>query len=319
MLGRSRFGFPRKFPIFRVKIKEDDLKNDQLEFENDHLPNSTGNHNIVGVRFQRAGKVVYFNAESFGDLQLNEYVVVEGAHGLAVGRVVIAPNQLIHAELAPPLKLVLRRATMEDWQQKEAVQIKEEAALVKGREVAKKLSLPMKILDAQSNLEGNYLTIFFSAEGRVDFRQMVHELAEALKARIELRQVGPKDETKLLGGLGRCGQPLCCATFLTDFNRLSVRLAKEQNLSPDPTKITGVCGRLLCCLEYEVDFYRTMREKLPPVGQAVITPLGEATVFEANILKGTLKVQLENQATLELPLSEVKIKENPADRKRKKS
>ena len=176
----------------------------------------------------------------------------------------------------------------------------------------------MKLLGAEGNLDGSHFTILFSAEGRVDFRRLVRELALALNARVELHQVGPRDEAKLIGGMGRCGCPLCCVTFLTEFNPLSIKMAKEQNLSLDPTKISGVCGRLLCCLGYETELYRLTKDKLPPVGQKVATPLGEATVTGVNPLKETVMVQLESQAVVELPLADITFKRRPARGERKR-
>jgi cell fate regulator YaaT (PSP1 superfamily) len=277
-----------------------------------------GKRDIVGIRFQRAGRIYYFDSAGF-DLGLNEQVVVETEHGLKVGRAVIVPKQIIASELNEPLKPVLRKASPEDLQQIEKGRQSEQEALSRCRELTAKFDLPIKLLGAESNLEGSHLIIFFSAEGRVDFRQMVRELAATLKTRVELRQVGPRDETKLIGGMGRCGYPLCCATFLTEFTPLSIKIAKEQSLSLEPAKISGVCGRLLCCLGYEVELYRTMKDKLPPIGQSVITPLGEATVTGSNPLKETVTVQLESQAMAELPLADVKVKKRPKEKGQKSS
>lgn len=277
-----------------------------------------GKRDIVGVRFQRAGRIYYFDSAGF-DLEVNEQIVVETEHGLKVGRVVITPKQIIASELNEPLKPVLRKASPEDLQQIEKVRQKEQEALSKCKELTAKFDLPIKLLSAESNLEGSHITISFSAEGRIDFRLMVRELAATLKTRVELRQVGPRDETKLIGGIGRCGYPLCCATFLTEFNPLSIKIAKEQSLSLEPAKISGVCGRLLCCLGYEVELYRAMKDKLPPIGQLVITPLGEARVTGSNPLKETVTVQLESQATVELPLTDIRVKKRPREEERKSS
>ena len=262
--------------------------------------------NIVGVRFRRAGRVYYFDPAGI-ELGVKDCVVVETEHGLSIGRVVIAPKQVIASELTEPLKPVLRKASQEDLQRWEEATRKEQEALSKCKELISKFELPMKLLDAQSNLDATRLTIFFSAEKRVDFRQMVRELAASLKMRIELRQVGVRDETKLVGGVGPCGRELCCTTFLTEFAPLSIKMVKEQNLSLAPDKVSGLCGRLLCCLGYESEFYRSMREKMPHPGQKVATPLGTAEVVEVNPLKETVTVQLESQAKVELPLSEIKL------------
>lgn len=270
---------------------------------------------IVGVRFKRAGKVYYFDSAGL-DLGTNDRVVVDTERGPSVGRVVIAPKQVLASELVEPLKAVIRVATEEDGQRQEEGKQKEQEALAKCIELAAKLNLPIQALDAESNLDCSYITIFFSAEGRVDFRQLVRELAVLLKTRVELRQVGPRDKAKLMGGIGKCGYPLCCATFLTEFNPLSIKIAKEQGLSLEPAKISGVCGRLLCCLGYESELYRSMRELLPPVGQRVVTPLGEGSVSGTNPIKGTVMVQLESQVTVELPVSEVNKKESGTEEKK---
>lgn len=259
---------------------------------------------VVGVRFQRAGRVYYFDPSGL-ELDLDDYVVVETARGHAIGRVVIAPKQVMVSELTEPLKPVLRKANSEDTEQLERVQERERQALAKCGELAKKHNLPIKLRGAEGNLSANYVTIFFSAEGRVDFRQLVRELASSLKMRVELHQVGPRDETKLLGGLGRCGYPLCCASFLTEFKPLSIKMAKEQALSLEPTKISGICGRLLCCLGYEAEYYRSMKEKLPPTGARVTTPMGDGVVSGVNFLKETVMVQLESQAVVEFPAGEI--------------
>ncbi|HJX70193.1 MAG TPA: regulatory iron-sulfur-containing complex subunit RicT [Dehalococcoidia bacterium] len=265
--------------------------------------------NIVGVRFQQAGKVYYFDPMGI-DLAVNDHIVVETEHGLRIGRVVTVSKQITASKLIEPLKPVLRKASPEDFQQQERGQEKEKEALSKCKEIADEFNLPINLLNAESNLDASHITIFFSAEGRVDFRQMVRRLANALKVRVELRQVGPRDEAKFIGGIGRCGYPLCCATFLTEFNPLSIKIAKEQNLSLNPAKISGNCGRLLCCLGYETEFYRQTKGKLPPIGQLVFTPLGEASVIGINLLKETVTVQLESQATAELPFAEITIKKH---------
>lgn len=272
----------------------------------------TEKKDVVGVRFQRAGRVHYFDPLGI-ELEINEHVVVEGEHGLKIGRVVIAPKQVIASELSGPPKPVLRKASPEDLQQQERVKQKEQEALSKCEELVTKFNLPIKLLGAESNLDLNHLTIFFSAEGRVDFRQLVRELSTSLKARVELHQVGPRDKAKFMGGVGRCGYPLCCATFLTEFNPLSIKIAKEQSLSLEPTKISGICGRLLCCLGYETELYRLMREKLPPIGQQVVTPLGEGSVTGVHPLKETVMVQLESQAMIELPVADVIKKYSEGD------
>ena len=262
--------------------------------------------NIVGVRFWRAGKVYYFDSLGI-ELEVNDYVVVETEGGLSMGRVVIAPRQVILSEITEPLKPILRKANKEDFQRWEEAKKKEKEALSKCKELISKFDLPMKLLDARSNLDATHLAIFFSAEKRVDFRQMLRELSASLKTKVELHQVGVRDGTKLMGGIGPCGRELCCTTFLSEFSSVSIKMVKDQNLSTDPGKISGLCGRLLCCLGYESEFYRSMREKMPRLGQRVATPLGIAEVVEVNPLKEAVTVQLESQAKVELPLSEVKL------------
>jgi cell fate regulator YaaT (PSP1 superfamily) len=259
---------------------------------------------VVGVRFKRAGRVYYFDPGETA-LDVNDSVVVDTEHGLKIAKVVIAPKQVLASELTGPLKPVLRKATAEDLEQEERARQKEQEALSRCVELATKFDLPINVLDAQSNLDCSYITVFFSAEGRVDFRQLVRELAAFLKTRVELHQVGPRDKAKLMGGIGKCGYPLCCATFLTEFNPLSIRTAKEQGLSLEPAKISGVCGRLLCCLDYESQLYRSMKEKLPSAGQRVTTPMGDGVVTGTNALKESVTVQLETQVTVELQVDDV--------------
>lgn len=259
---------------------------------------------VVGVRFKRAGKVYYF-APAGIPLEVNDYVVVEAEHGLQVGKIVISPRQVLASEITEPLKPVVRKAQPEDMEQFRQWEEAEKEALAKCQELIDKIKLPMKPLLAQYNLEGNHLSVFFSAEKRVDFRELVRELSRSLKTRVELRQVGPRDEAKLIGGVGRCGRPLCCETFLSEFTPVSIRMAKEQALSLNPMKISGVCGRLLCCLAYESDQYRELKQKLPKVGQEVSTPLGKAVVVGGNPIKETVLVELESGVSVELPLGQL--------------
>ncbi len=262
---------------------------------------------VVGIRFQRAGKVYYF-APAGLDLQVNDYVVAETERGLKVGRVVIAPKQIMASQLIEPLKPLLRLATPGDLGRLDETRSKEREALSKCAELSTKLNLPIKVLSADSSLDCSHVTVFFSAEGRVDFRQLVRELASVLRARVELRQVGPRDEAKLMGGVGRCGFGLCCASFLTEFSPLSIKTAKEQGLSLEPAKISGTCGRLLCCLGYEAEYYRSMKGKLPAMGRQVVTPLGEGSVVGVNAIKQTVMVQMESQAAVEFPADKVTLK-----------
>ena len=262
---------------------------------------------VVGIRFQRAGRVYYF-APAGLDPKVGEQIVAETERGLKIGRVVIAAKQVMASQLTEPLKPLLRPATPEDHGRLESVRAKEREAQSKCAELSTKLSLPIKVLTAESSLDCSHITVFFSAEGRVDFRQLVRELASALRARVELRQVGPRDEAKLMGGVGRCGFTLCCASFLTEFSPLSIKTAKEQGLSLEPAKISGTCGRLLCCLGYEAEYYRSMKGKLPGMNKQVTTPLGDGVVVGVNAIKETVMVQMESQAAVEFPASKVTVK-----------
>jgi len=261
---------------------------------------------IVGVRFKRAGRVYYF-APAGIDLEVDDYVVVNTGRGLELGRVVIAPKQVLAEEVTKPLKSVVRKATDDDIQRAQEFEEKEREALVECAKLIAKLKLPMKLLSAEYNLDGTRLTFFFSAAGRVDFRELVRQLNSRFEVQVELRQVGPRDETKLMGGFGRCGRPLCCMSFLTEFAPVSIKMAKEQALPLNPMKISGTCGRLLCCLGYENELYRAMKEKLPKEGQKVSTPAGAAKVVGSNPLKETVLVEVEGGARVELPLSEITI------------
>jgi len=262
---------------------------------------------IVGIRFKKAGRVYYFDPADI-DLEVNDYVVVNTTRGLELGQVVISPEQVLASQVSGPLKPVVRKAEPEDIERAQEFANKEEEALAECGKLIAKLGLPMKLLSAEYNLDGSRLTFLFGADQRVDFRELVRELTSHFKIRVELRQVGPRDEAKLVGDFGKCGRPLCCMSFLNEFDPVSIRMAKEQDLSLSPMKISGVCGRLMCCLTYEREQYHTMREKLPKEGQQVSTSMGTATVVSGNPLKETVLVELESKATVELPLSEITIK-----------
>lgn len=249
--------------------------------------------------------MIYYFDPADTELAIGDDVVVETSRGSAIGKVVIAPKEVSATELSEPLKPVLRKAQPDDLEQMKRMEEKEAEALVKCEELVEKFRLSMKLLSAEYNLDGNYLTIFFKSEKRVDFRALLRELSSALKTRVELRQVGTRDAAKLVGGMGRCGRPLCCACHLSKFETISMRMAREQNLPLNPTNISGVCGRLLCCLSYENEQYRVMKQKLPNVGDTVTTRLGTGKVIGGNPLKETVTVQLESEAVLELPLSEI--------------
>ncbi len=269
--------------------------------------------NIVGVRFKRAGKVYYFDPADI-ELEPNDYVVVETARGLEMGQVVFSPKQVLDSDVTQPLKPVIRKAEPEDIEKVKEFEAKEEEALIECSKLIEKLELPMKLLSAEYNIDGSRLTFYFSAAERIDFRELVRELANRLKVRVELRQTGPRDEAKMIGGVGRCGRPLCCSTFISEFAPVSIKMAKEQGLPLNPMKISGCCGRLMCCLVYENEQYRQMKEKLPKNGTMVTTATGTGKVVETNPLKETVMVELNNQVVVELPLDEITI----GDEKRQK-
>ncbi len=260
--------------------------------------------NTVGIRFKRAGKVYYFDA---GDIALEpgDRAIVKTSRGMELGYVVIAPGQVLASGAEENLSPVVRKAESEDIEKAEELNAKAQEALIECGKIIGELELSMKLLSAEYNLDGNRLTFLFSAEERVDFRELVRRLTGKFKVRVELRQVGSRDEAKLLGSFGRCGRPLCCTSFLTEFTPVSIKMAKEQDLPLNPMKISGACGRLMCCLAYEGEQYRLMKEKMPRAGQRVSTRMGEATVVGNNPLKETVTVEMDSEATVELPLADV--------------
>ncbi len=267
---------------------------------------------IVGVRFRRAGKIYYFDPAGL-ELKVNDPVIVETTRGPELGKVIIAPRQLPDNEVTEPLKPVIRKAIPEDIQRAEELDKKAEEALIQCGKMIAELNLPMKLLSAEYNSDGTHLTFMFSAEQRVDFRELLRRLTRQFQTRIELRQVGARDEAKIVGGYGRCGRHLCCASFIDEFAPISIKMAKDQDLPLNPMKISGICGRLMCCLSYEDEFYKQAKEKMPRIGQTVRTPMGEAKVIDLNPLKETVRVTLDSEATVELPLN--KITFQPVEKK----
>jgi cell fate regulator YaaT (PSP1 superfamily) len=207
---------------------------------------------IVGIRFKRVGRVYYYSSAGL-ELKVNDWVVVNTPRGQKLGQVVITPEQVLKSELHEPLKPILRKAILEDIKKAEELAGKESEVLTEAGKLVNKLNLPMKLITSEYNLEGNHMTIFFKAADRIDFRELVKELNSHFKMRVELRQVGPRDVAKMVGGFGRCGRMLCCSTFLDEFAPVSIKMAKQQNLPLNPMKIAGACGRLLCCLAYEAE------------------------------------------------------------------
>jgi cell fate regulator YaaT (PSP1 superfamily) len=271
---------------------------------------------LVGIRFHQAGKVYYFDAAGI-PLQVNDCVVVETARGQELGYVIISPGQVLSANVTEALKPVIRKATENDLSQSEQRKEQNQKALVKSRELIEKLNLPMKPVSAQYNLDGSYLTVFFSAEKRVDFRELVKELSRNLKTHVELRQIGARDEAKQIGGLGRCGCALCCTTFLSEFAPVSIKMAKEQNITLNPVKTSGLCGRLLCCLGYEYEQYREFKGTLPALGQEVTTPLGIAKVINVNPLSQVVFLELASKAVVEMPVSKITWQKKTQDTNQK--
>lgn len=259
---------------------------------------------VVGIRFKRAGKVYYFDPAGI-DVQPNECVVVKTTRGVELGYVVAPAKDVAENEISEELKPVLRKATEEDIGRERELTDKEKEAMATAERLVAQENLPMKLVSVEYSLDGNRVTIFFSAEERVDFRKLVRELNSTLKTRVELRQIGPRDEAKMTGGYGRCGRQLCCASFITEFDPVSIKMAKEQDLPLDPMKISGVCGRLLCCLVYEQGQYREMKEKMPKRGQMVSTPSGDGKVVALHLLKDTVSVELESQAVVEVPVAQL--------------
>ncbi len=261
---------------------------------------------VVGVRFRRAGKIYYFDPGNLELLPLQN-VIVETSRGLEFGEIVQEIKEVSDDEIVPPLRLVRRIATEGDCRQMEGNREKENEAAKICQEKIEKHNLEMKLVDVEYTFDHNKIIFYFTAEGRVDFRELVRDLAAVFRTRIELRQIGVRDEAKMIGGLGPCGRSLCCNTFLGDFGSVSIRMAKEQNLSLNPTKISGICGRLMCCLRYEADHYECTRKCCPSPGDQVTTPYGDGKVLSLNVLKETVTVGLyENGAHEEVPVNEVK-------------
>jgi cell fate regulator YaaT (PSP1 superfamily) len=266
---------------------------------------------VIGIRFNPAGKVYYFDPIGFKDLRVGEYVVVETSRGEEAGRVVIPAHEVSDEEIVRRLKAISRRASSLDLMQMAYYQYREKDALKRCQEKVHEHNLPMKIVRAEYSYDGSRLVFFFAAEKRIDFRSLVQDLARSFKARIELRQIGVRDEAKLMGGLGRCGQTLCCTTWLTEFNPVSIKMAKAQDLPLSPMDISGVCGRLLCCLAYESDYYAEVKKRLPKRGKVIDTPQGRGTVTRLDFIKETVHVELENQVVVEFSHEELTTPPKP--------
>ncbi len=246
---------------------------------------------VVGVRFKNAGKVYYFDPDVF-NIEPEMNVIVETARGMEFGTVTAGPKEVDESEIVLPLKKIVRIAGEADVRQHEENVKKKERAIALCQEKVDKHALEMKLIDVEYTFDNSKIIFYFTADGRVDFRELVKDLAGVFKMRIELRQIGVRDEAKMMGGIGICGKSLCCATWLADFEPVSIKMAKVQNLSLNPTKISGICGRLMCCLKYENSTYVELRKGMPDTSERVKTPDGVGIVVESNILEGKVKVRL---------------------------
>ncbi|MBL4930681.1 MULTISPECIES: PSP1 domain-containing protein [Clostridium] len=246
---------------------------------------------VVGIRFKKAGKIYYFDPIDTG-AKKGDYVIVETARGIEFGECVIGEKEISEEEIISPLKTVLRVANQEDKDKHKENKDKEKDAFEICLKKIEEHQLNMKLIDVEYTFDNNKVIFYFTADGRVDFRELVKDLATIFKTRIELRQIGVRDEAKMLGGLGPCGRQLCCSSFLGDFASVSIKMAKEQNLSLNPTKISGICGRLMCCLNYEQSTYEDIRKRLPRVGSVVSTDDGKGEVVGNNTVKEIVKVRM---------------------------
>ena len=272
---------------------------------------------VIGVRFRRAGQIYYFSPGKL-DIHINDHVIVETARGVEYGLVVIGPRDVEDDKVVQPLKSVIRLTTAQDDAQENGNREKEKEAFKICLEKIRKHRLEMKLIDAEYTFDNNKVLFYFTADGRIDFRELVKDLASVFKTRIELRQIGVRDETKILGGIGICGRPLCCHTHQSEFLPVSIKMAKEQNLSLNPTKISGVCGRRMCCLKHEEETYEELNSRLPGVGDHVTARDGSrGEVSSVNVLRQMVKVivTLENE---EKEIREYKVEELKFRPRRKK-
>lgn len=247
---------------------------------------------VIGVRFKEVGKIYYFDPDST-PFNVGDYVIVETARGIECGQVAMANRNIDDKDIVHPLKKMLRKANDEDLAILKENKKKEKQAFEICEQKIAQHGLNMKLVDVEYTLDNNKILFYFTADGRVDFRSLVKDLASVFRTRIELRQIGVRDEAKMLGGIGVCGRPFCCSSFLGEFQPVSIKMAKEQGLSLSPVKISGTCGRLMCCLKYEQEAYTDLLKKTPKVGAIVNTPDGKGIVVEQNLLTGMLKVSLD--------------------------
>jgi cell fate regulator YaaT (PSP1 superfamily) len=266
---------------------------------------------VVGVRFRNGGKIYYFDPKDY-EIQAGDHVVVETARGIDYGKVVLGARDVEDDKVVHPLKEVLRVSTPEDDEHEAQNRVREKEAFKICQKKIREHGLEMKLIDAEYTFDNNKVLFYFTADGRIDFRQLVKDLASVFKTRIELRQIGVRDETKILGGIGTCGRCLCCHTYLSEFAPVSIKMAKEQNLSLNQTKISGVCGRLMCCLKNEQETYEELNKKLPGLGDFVTMPDGvQGTVQSVNVLRQVVKVIYETndeKEVKEFPVSDLKFR-----------
>lgn len=264
---------------------------------------------VVGIRFKKAGKIYFFDPGEF-HIDADSNVIVETARGIEFGHVVVPNREVTEEEIVAPLKKVIRIATDEDIRHAEENKRKETEALNVCMQKIREHNLDMKLIDVEYTFDNNKVLFYFTADGRVDFRELVKDLAAVFKTRIELRQIGVRDEAKMLGGLGVCGRVLCCKSFLGEFQPVSIKMAKEQGLSLNPTKISGTCGRLMCCLKYEQEAYEDLLDRVPKSGAVVDTPEGQGVIMEVSLLKEIVKVKLDKGNETDLRIysaSEVRV------------
>lgn len=257
---------------------------------------------VVGVRFKKAGKIYYFEP-SDEKYERGQAVIVETARGIEYGFVELPEKQVDESELVLPLKKVIRVATREDNKINEQNHQREKEAFTTCLAKIEKHGLDMKLVDVELTFDGNKIIFYFTSNGRVDFRELVKDLAAVFRVRIELRQIGIRDEAKMLNGIGVCGRTLCCATFLSDFHPVSIKMAKDQNLSLNPAKISGICGRLMCCLKYEQDVYEELIKDLPKEGDIISTPEGDGEVLSVSVLKRTIRAAVRTDPNKEPQVS----------------
>ena len=273
---------------------------------------------VIGVRFRNVGKIYYFSPKDF-DIKSGDHVIVETARGVEYGQVVLPPREVEDEKVIQPLKEVIRIANTQDDKKEENNRRREKDAYQICLKKIREHGLEMKLIDVEYTFDNNKVLFYFTADGRIDFRELVKDLAAIFKTRIELRQIGVRDETKILGGIGICGRPLCCHTYLSEFAPVSIKMAKEQNLSLNPAKISGVCGRLMCCLKNEEETYEELNRKLPGIGDRVTTPDGlKGEVQSVSVLRQLVKVlvDVEDEKKIrEYPVEELKFK--PRQKKEK--